>query len=128
MFIWQLEFIVRFELGPADGYDQEQGEAERDEIGIDSLCFLTFREYAFETLDLTNQLFDTGAQFVEPLGKEFPSALDRASMRSDRDEPSAWGSPRLDLASYPWSVMAALGVRSGPMSRSVSNWRLSLVS
>ena len=75
-----------------DGFDQEEDTSESDESGIVSLCFLTSHGHAFETLDLADQLLDPGAQLVEPLGEEFRSVLGRASMRNDRDDPSAAGS------------------------------------
>ena len=82
----------RVELGPVDGFDQEEDTSESDESGIVSLCFLTSHGHAFETLDLADQLLDPGAQLVEPLGEEFRSVLGCASMRNDRDDPSAAGS------------------------------------
>ena len=81
-----------FALGPVDGFDQEEDTSESDESGIVSLCFLTSHGHAFETLDLADQLLDPGAQLVEPPGEEFRSVLGRASMRNDRDDPSAAGS------------------------------------
>ena len=83
---------LRRRLGPVDGFDQEEDTSESDESGIVSLCFLTSHGHAFETFDLADQLLDPGAQLVEPLGEEFRSVLSRASMRNDRDDPSAAGS------------------------------------
>jgi hypothetical protein len=80
-----------------DGFDQEEDTSESDESGIVSLCFLTSHGHAFETLDLADQLLDPGAQLVEPLGEEFRSVLGRASMRNDRDDPSAAGSLAVGL-------------------------------
>ncbi len=79
-------------LGPVDGFGQEEDTSESDESGIVSLCFLTSHGHAFKTLDLADQLLDPGAQLVEPLGEKFRSVHGRASMRNDRDDPSAAGS------------------------------------
>src|SRR5215211_5557191 len=72
------------ELGPVDGFDDDEAEGESDESAEVLVGFLATQGDALEALELADQLLDAGARPVERLRKESWPVLGRGFERDHR--------------------------------------------
>ena len=77
------------DLGPVDGFDQDEGASKGDECTVAVLGFITTHGNPLEALQLADGLLDSGTRLVEQSWKELRFVLGVLAIRNNRNDAAA---------------------------------------